>query len=192
MYYNAPKMSHKFKKTSKVVVSGEIKQSHHLPSLKKNKKSWLIIGLVTGLVVLASATGYFLYKQKVADNAVSTACTDKSANGILDKAAKVIAPSQVAELQPIVKQIETLKNYDQDPNCLGVITTYYINISDSQNAQVTYAKLDKFYKPSTGYNSAINGKVLSPAGMKPTINLLKARAQRIKDNAASMGASNAN
>jgi len=184
------KMSRKLKKPSKVVVSGEMKQHRFVALLKK---FWLVV--VGVLLVIAIVAGIYARYQTThktpAKVVATTTCSDSSANGILNKATPVLVPSKVAELQPIAEKIMTLQGYDRDPNCLGVVTTYYINLSDAAKARENYEKLIKVYPTAKGYNEALGGKVATPTELKPTIEFLEARAKDIRDNNQKNGASNA-
>ncbi len=174
-------MSHKFKKPSKVVSSGEVKGKR--PQLKVwFKKYWkvLVAVLAVALVVTAIWITYQNTRKPASKVTTSTACTDKSADGILGKAAPALAQSQAAKLQPVVEKIKTLKDYNRDPNCLAVITTYYVNISDAKNARTNYDLLIKVYQPNKGYDPVIANGVSSPAAYKANIDFLDKQIEQTK------------
>ena len=190
MYYNDPKMSHKLKKPSKVVVSGEMKQSHPGSSVNNYKRPLILISVVLVIVGGVGFAARHAINRQSSQPKAPNACTSKAANGVLAQAAQSLGPDKVKELGESVNKIKTLKKYDQDPNCLAVLTIYFINISDAKNARTYYEQLNKLYQP-TSYDAVLGGKVPAPALMKRTVEFLEAQTKALKETPAkSNGGSN--
>lgn len=169
------------KKTVKpTVVSGDFH--------KKKKLPYIIAGVVIIVALILVGVWVGLKKSqpsKPKAATVSTACTDKSANGILAQAAPLLKPTQRAQLKPIVDKIKALPDYDRDPNCLAVVTVYYVNLGDSTNARQYYEKLNAVYKPNKGYDNAIISAP-RPYKLKSSIEFLEKFKQDLIKNGKSL------
>lgn len=146
---------------------------------KPTKKVIIIVLAVIAVGIVAWLAYNHFQKQ---NDKYSTACTDKSANGVLDKSVAYLQPQQHLELGKLVDQISTLPDVDKDPNCLAVMVTYYINITDQIKAKQYYDQLKLVYQPKKGYDNAIKGKVMTPEAMGPIVDFLQKQAENFKKN----------
>lgn len=109
-------------------------------------------------VVFVAIIGVSLYaahtrSEKQANDkkaAVNAKCPDdllRQANSLLN--------GDSSALQAIVSNIQANSGYDQDANCLNVVTVYYVTVGDADNASASFAKLQKVYTPKQGFNTTI-------------------------------------
>lgn len=95
----------------------------------------------------------------------------------LEKAKPNLSYKKIQKLQPSVAEIEGIQGYDTDPNCLGVVTTYYVLIGDSAKARQAYDKLQAVYDPTEGYATVLAGAVNKPEVLKTRVELLEQQAK---------------
>ncbi len=127
------------------------------PSSGANSR-FLIIGMVVVPIVVLVGVAVLLgsYRTTKTVTAVQkNACTTTAGTVLLTDAAKNLDPAKDAALAKDVEKIMQLQDYDKDANCLNVVTTYYINVSDYDNAKVNFAKLQDVYDSSQGFSIII-------------------------------------
>jgi hypothetical protein len=133
-----------------------------------------LIALI-GVVVVSSIAVYF-GREKEAP--VATPAGPKCSYAVLEKAKPALEVTKVAELEPEAQAIERIAGYDQDANCLYVVLTYYINISDGPKARELYDKLAAVYNPNEGYETVIRDVTKSPEELRPTVEFVEKEAAR--------------
>jgi hypothetical protein len=143
-------------KNKSATVVGKTEQ-RHIPNRFKRA-----IPIVVVVIVLVVGLAIYLNHrndERKAQLAAKTVCETSDSGALLNDAAESLEPTQTIQLKPILKQIQALKSYQQDPNCLYVAVTYYLNIQDPINAQAYLTKFNKVYtttslsKRLTGYQS---------------------------------------
>jgi len=152
---------------------------------KQSANLWQCLGrrqklLLGGLIVLALA-GLIVFLSRANDKPPAASGPACSAE-LVKKASTVLEPERVGFLEPMVTEIKQQPLYEQDPNCLYILTTYYINVSDTAAAGDSLDKLDKVYDKSTGYDSAIAKDAKPPEALRTVVDFLKtqdARYQKI-------------
>lgn len=127
-------------KSGVVVGKPEPRRLPHLPK-------W-VVPMVLGILILIA--GWLLYQhhrsdEKKAQLVAETVCETSDNGNILKEAAANLSPSKSASLLPVVQKIQKLKMYQQDPNCLYIIVTYYTNIGNGNSAATYLAKFNKVY-----------------------------------------------
>jgi hypothetical protein len=148
-----------------------------------HKKHWtrvlLIIVVCVVLAGLSGAVAVGTYRYiRDRQNRTPQVCSD----ALLNKAKDVLTPEKYKELAVVTEEIKKLPNYQADPNCLAITTTYYVNISDSKNAKTNYEQLTKVYRSDPSYNKIIAGKVMSPDQFKPVIEFLGKQFEQVQKN----------
>ncbi len=171
----------KFKKTGKkgnAEMEGVIIGSNS--SFRPSKKM-LFIG---GGVVLIAVLGWFAYKQLVSNENSATKSSNSCVkeDGLLAEAQQLFTYDEVDALGQVAGRIQSLNEYEQDPNCLFVLVRFNIL---SNNAGEARQYLEK-YKTISGTSS------LDPAlGENPaTIDELEqevAATEKFKDEIKSNG-----
>ncbi len=107
---------------------------------------------------------------------VCTPAILRSANANLD-------PTKVVSLEPIVNQIKQTKGYDKDANCLYVVTAYFVNISDADNAQKSLDSLTEVYDASKGFGTDLKPTGLGYQTLVGDVAFLHENAKQSTDNA---------
>jgi hypothetical protein len=145
-----------------------------------NRISRKRLALIIVAILVVSAAGWWVYgefyRQGAGDKVV--VCTD-----VLKEAAGVLAPEKTAKLKPIAEKIQTLPRYDEDPNCLNVVATYYINASDAKNARQMLNKLEAVYKPADGFAKELGsgvGKTIEE--LRDSVSFVEKLEQEFKNN----------
>ncbi|HSX45176.1 MAG TPA: hypothetical protein VLF39_03695 [Candidatus Saccharimonadales bacterium] len=92
----------------------------------------------------------------------------KCSNSVLSAAAPNLDPKKVLDLQNNAAQIESIKNYKQDPNCVYVELTFHINNIEPQKARADLNDYKKVYSLSKNL-SKILGKTDSLDGLEAKV-----------------------
>lgn len=176
----APKVSGQTKATSRIdhafVSSGEAPPAAKA-SWKRKVTYWVkqhkrqLLVAVGVLIVLVAAL--FVFWPDPEPDPPAVGCS----KDLVRDAGRALAPSDVDRLQPIVQQMESSVGYEDDPNCVYVVMTYYINTSDSEKATQLYNQLVQAYDPDEGYDQSIAARAKSPEEVKPTIEFLQSIAE---------------
>lgn len=149
-----------------MVSSGSVKHGRPWPGPTGNRKTLL---LVVALLVVAGS--YMLYRGwKAGQKPVVAALT--CSDTIINKGASSVEASQVERLEPVANQIKQIPNLD-DPDCLYLLTIYYVNMSDPDNAAASFKKLQKAYDPKVGYDRALESVARTPKDLKRTVVFLQ-------------------
>jgi len=164
------------------VAVGRIKFARHLFSVagSKNAKYFVIsvlgIGLAVGVLSWASP-------HQTDNNDEQSGVAYKCSSQTLRDASQVFDPTKVADLGRIVVKIQKNNGYTTDPNCLYVVTTYYINLSDSSHARYYVDKLNAAYDKNKGLSASLNPNInLSVADLNDTVKFLEKNDQQFKLN----------
>lgn len=141
-------------------MAGEKEQSKtiKMPLRIRYKRRIKVLLILLGLLLIAGA-GYLWIWPLVN---VKPACSDeviKQASVLLDRPHK-------EQLKPIADNTQKLKNFKKDPNCLYIVTTYYINVEDPTNARRFFESLKKVYNPQKGLSPKFGDIVKSLAGIE--------------------------
>lgn len=150
--------------------------------LKTHKKLILAVVLVI-IVALGAGAGWYLLKKNTNENKLS--CP-----GDIIADAKPILSDSTTDLtsrSKLVDKILTTNNYKTEPNCLAILTAYYVNASDAESAKKYNDLLKKNYDENTGYNSPIAGYLLAPGAFDEQISFLEQQAQAVQNNGGQYG-----
>jgi hypothetical protein len=153
--------------------SGKTERKFNWRRYTKDKR---VVGGAAVLVVIIVGLGlYFGWPEP------KVVVPDGCSSQLLGRAAVVLDPTKVGELEPITDEIRQAPKYDQDPNCLYVLVTYYINTSDGTLAKEANNKLEKVYNPEKGYDEAIARDAKSPQALRPSVDFLVKQASRYQN-----------
>ncbi|GAC1390652.1 MAG: hypothetical protein NVSMB46_00860 [Candidatus Saccharimonadales bacterium] len=128
----------------------------------KNKKLTVIIGFV---LVLCTLTTYFILNRAIYRHK-NNVCSE----GVIKEASKELYSNNTLNLSHIVKNIENLGGYKNDPNCLYITTNYYIKILDAQNSQSSLSSLEKVYNSKVGFSRLFGARIKSIDKIKFEVN----------------------
>jgi hypothetical protein len=109
--------------------------------------------LFFGLAIVIAVTAGVVYFGKEEEKA--PVVTGGCGNDILQEAVNELTPDRIEQLHEVVHKIEKISDYQQDPNCLYVITHFYINVSDAKAASDSLSKLEQVYNADEGYHQAL-------------------------------------
>lgn len=165
--------------TDVVVSADSPKAGRKLPSFRRlRSKKFIVL-----ILVLAAAGGAYWYTSRPKPNEISPG--PKCSPQILRKARGSLDPTRLGYLEPTVREIEAIPGYDQDPNCLAVVLTYYMNSTNLQKSEEVFTKLEQTYDADTGYNAALGGDVKPPQELKK---MLEAMRKQIPSGFSETGA----
>jgi len=185
----------KFKKKTKTTPSPQEPATlagHHD---RLNKRQLLLVSLL--LVTILGATGVYLLQSEkreadstldsntsaqMNDDSVISAIDSVCSEDLMLEANKYMPPGNNQELKSIVDSIFELEGYEKDPNCLIVITTYYVNLSDPLNTRKYYEELNKVFNQNIGYSPIIAANSLTPEQLKSVVDFLEQQSEQIKAN----------
>lgn len=153
--------------------------------LKARRKKVLIAALLILLLALIGGAGWARLgsRQQPAANIEATEpCKDTSESGVLREASAFLDARKSAQLQPIAAKIQAIKDYDKDPNCLNIIATYYVNISDVYNASTYMGKLEAVYDPGQGFSKVLGFDAKSMETLREDLAFLLRQEELMKKN----------
>ena len=144
------------------------------PQRRRLSRRWLMVIFVCTILVAGGVLNGFMRHQQ---------SLDKARNDAVTQAVNFLDPSYTPKLAAVVPQIKQQLGYDSDADCLYVLTTYYINISDNKNTKLYYDKLAAVYDPAKGYKNAQLRRVAqTPASLKPTVTFIENQAKEAARN----------
>ncbi len=120
---------------------------------KKKYFSFKRILVIALLFVVIIATGAFINNK----NSQLACVSDPS---LMKQASISIKNNDNKSLLAIVNKITKKSKYANDPNCDFIVMSYYINISDGKNAQISYNELKKVFNSKNGLDSKISDTAL--------------------------------
>lgn len=120
---------------------------NHKKLINKFSHSSLIKLVLVLFLVIIICSAYLLSRNLNTQTKTNQlVCADQNYD-LLESASNVMANDKTNELKIIVDKIQSLSDYQMDPNCLYVITNYYINISNPEKARENFDKLVIVYNP---------------------------------------------
>lgn len=155
-------IDHAFASTGKA----EHKKLNGLPRLAKYKR--LVIPGLVAIAIVAGGLAYYF-----GNSGTDEVATQQCSQQLLSRAAANFEPSKYEELEKIVNETKQVVGYEQDPDCVYVALTYYINISDAANARKAYEQLKTAYDPEKGYEPALGYNAQLPEKFKPIVEFLE-------------------
>ena len=120
---------------------------------KKRYFSFKRILVIALLFVVIIATGVFINSK----NSQLACASDPS---LMQQASVSIKNNDNKSLLASVNKITKKSKYANDPNCDFIVMSYYINISDGKNAQISYNELKKVFNSKNGLDSKISDTAL--------------------------------
>jgi hypothetical protein len=153
---------------------------------------WLIPTVLVLVVFVVAALIYQHHREDVKKAQTArldarTICTVTDSAALLKEASAHLSPLAYTQLQPIVQQIQKLKTYQQDPNCLYVVTTYYLDIGDVQHASQSFNELKQAYNPSQGYSKYLGDIPMGVSALQSQLTFVEQNAKLASKNSGSFG-----
>ncbi len=151
------------------------------PDTRSSGRATNTRAVIIGLFVLAIGLAFavllvqrFTTKQHTSSVTTQKICSDE----LLHKAADSLVPSRTSQEKPTVETILALKNYDRDPNCLLVITNYYVMVQDLANSKLYYDKLVRIAPQDYKFNRIISEKARGLGYLKDAISALEVNQEQ--------------
>lgn len=150
--------------------SSSIDGSTHTEAVKKRIKlpHKKIFVLILVLIIAVVGTVFFM-NNRTGTMQLSSSCPDD----LLKRAALSLNPSKAADLEVVVNEIRQNPKHKESPDCMYVLTKYYINISDGKSAQESLTSLTAVYDPKVGLSPILDVILDSPESLQPTVDFLK-------------------
>ena len=175
---NKPKSQQPLKEaTSTAVVAG---QQSSIQKFRSMNKRTLVMMVAVSVVVALVVVGVIIQSKtnnNKANNVNVTVCNDE----LLNNVSGVLTAENVELLMPLAQDIQKMTNYEKDPNCLNVVITYFIHISDFNNARAHLDKLEVVYKEDQGFSSKLGNNAKSLATLRLNVNFLEEQNKRINE-----------
>lgn len=146
--------------------------------IKRLGKSIKILFVIFSLLFAAALLTFFITNK----NAKSLDCVGESSILSKDEIISVQDTKNPKTAEGVVNKIKTHKSYTEEPNCLYLVLNYYINISDTKNAEQTFSQLQKIYKPNTVFSSEIGESIKTMEIFKSNIEFLKRQDEMLMKN----------
>lgn len=129
----------------------------------------IVVGAVAVLGLVA-----FVSTKLISNNRQAAVCNDE----VLTKAAQSLKDNNSKELETLSNEIIAKSGYEQDVNCLYIVTNASIDAGNVEQSRTYLAKLKTAYNPDEGYNPLLGDKAPSPDQLTEVINFLETSAQQ--------------
>lgn len=138
----------------------------------------LIVGIVLVCVIVAAVIIIDIHRQHEPRTGICS-------NSIIDQAANDLSYNRLSNLGTVVSKIQKLSNYQQDPNCMYIMTVYYINQLNIPKANDSFNQLELDNQAKLTLNPKLTS-YWSISEIKQNIASLKLRNQNITNNSANL------
>lgn len=139
------------------IVVGEVGKS------KLKRKTWVLTSLgaviVVAIVIVAIVYLGGGHKNGSTNVAQNAECSEDGHSTLLKQAAQSLNAINVAQLKTVADKVQAIPNFQKDPNCLYVVTAYYV-YADNMNMATKYmSELQDVYSSKRGLSPYFNGTV---------------------------------
>lgn len=162
-HHNNKNKRHSVDPNTGFIVSGNPEKKGHKHSLKK-------ISLVTVSVLIIALLIFGVYT--FINRTPSRVCSDE----IIQQAAGAISENNVENLKSSYDRVIAENKYQTDPNCMYIVTNYFIRTGDYQQSRQSLEELKKVYNQEEGYSPLFGLKANDPDQLEPIVNFLEERA----------------
>lgn len=114
----------------------------------------------------------------IATSTQRTGCQDS----LLKQTAPLLEPSRHDELKDVVDKVFRSKGYSTDPNCLSILTTYYINIGDARRARPQLQQLESITASNEVFSPLLGSFAKDLQTMQRDIGVLEEQQSQIETN----------
>lgn len=151
------------------------------PKPGKGSRKVILMVIVVAILALMGLGGYSALKSGYFKS--SSGCSKNfTKQCALTEAKDLLSPDKSSQLGEVVSKIQKIKNYQQDPDLLYIVTLYHLNNGDAKNAQLYFEMLEKVYDPKVGYDPAISESALSIADLKLFIKFVTSQKAEVERN----------
>ena len=154
------------------------KSRSRLANSQYSKRQKLILTATLSAVILLFI-GASLYLGKKNYTTGYKLCSD---NNFLSKASAVLEPDKIDQLKSIVERIQLSADYEKSADCLNIVTTYFINTADKDNAKTYFEKLEKIYDPNKGFSPSLGSNAPTMDFLRDNIKLLEKKSEEYEQN----------
>ncbi len=156
-------------------IGSTIKTSNFKNSDKPRIKKYFYL-IVLVIIVFGSSIGYYLYYQN-SKNQSEAVCSTGTNTSLLDQASRDIQNNKSVQTEEL--KITRLNNFQKDPNCLYVVTYYFVSIGNGSQATNYMNQLQRLYSPKVGLSPHLKG-VPSVAILQKDIQFIIKQNQQIE------------
>lgn len=148
-------------------------------SHNKRHKNRRIVGGIT-ILIIAGVSTYFIYRTTT--NKLTTQCNGREDSKIYKDSAMLLAPVVSGQLGRAVDKIKLEPKFDEDPSCLYLLTTYYLNVSDIENATKYFTLFDKKVNQNKKVVSFLGDAKSLDSSLKTKITILQNSIKNLNTN----------
>jgi hypothetical protein len=146
-----------------------------------------LIAIVVVFLLLVAVAGVLAYKSSHKTNTTNkTSVKAVVSNATLQEAGLIIGGQDQPKLKTIVDKIQSAKDFEQDPNALYILTTYYTFASDTENARKYFDKLSAMYQSNKPAEELLQ-KGGDLEAVKKRLELFEAQFKQIRSNFSGFG-----
>ena len=128
-----------------------------LPASFKHKNTRYIVAvLLVAVIGLVSLAVYESNKPEETNQPGRlSVCTQQENIELLQQASVNLRSERVSDLKNVARRIMRLENYQRDPDCLNVTTTYYLHAGLLEEAQENLSMLERVYDENAGFSDEL-------------------------------------
>lgn len=155
-------------------------------SLERPRYRRKLFGYLLLVLAIIIVGAILVLVQRAHDKKKSTAivatntCSTKAAGNLLQQAQIPIFGTEQPQLLQIVKKIKTLPGYQYDPNCLYVLTTFYVNTGLAKEAEQYMNDFNQVYNRKDYISSKLGPNAPAPATLRARVAALQKTQQQNK------------
>lgn len=168
-----------------VVFDGASKNSTNNRFSRKSRL--LLILIVIILLVGGGFVGFKVFNSYESNKqAMKNTCTSNPS--LIDEASVAMGKSDKDKLKKITDDITAKKGFENDQNCLFVITIYNISKADNKTAEEYFGKYSSIYnKENTSVAGSTRKYVWSKESLKQKLDFSKAFSDNLIENSKKLG-----
>ena len=160
------------------------KPKNSLSGASKHSKLIVIVAASALIVVVVGVLAYRSSHKTTTTN--KTSAKTVVSNATLQEAGLIIDGQDQPKLKAIVDKIQSTKDFEQDPNALYILTTYYTFASDTENARKYFDKLSAMYQANKPAEELLQ-KGGDLEAVKKRLELFEAQFKQIRSNFSGFG-----
>jgi len=120
---------------------------------------YIIVAVVVGLIIAMLAWLYFAVMKPAGDgnqtnNTSSTVKTSEvvCTDSLIKEVDAAISGANLTNLQRLAGQVKSLQNYNQDPNCLYILLSERLRVSDASASRSYFNDLEPLARATNGFS----------------------------------------
>ena len=148
-----------------------IRLKHKYSKPKRNYEKFIVVFVIISITVVAVFLLYYFFIYKKQQVTKARPCAKDTT--LIEESLKILKGSSVEDVKSLQKRIESIKYYNQDVNCLFILTESAVFYSDSDVASKYYSEMKSKYSKDNQFVEPIKSTGLTIENIGPVVEFLK-------------------